>query len=195
MVWTPANVNSRDAQLAEILHLADTRIATAYRIPPPLLSLDGAAGPQGSTEAVMQLWFATGAGFCANLIEDGFGRLFGLKGYPDEYVELDFSALLRASQKDRIEALARGVQGGIYAPNEARALEDLPGMPFGDEPRVQSQVVPLSAWAEPPPPMPASDAAPAAPAAESDQPPPANENVGPKALAAFRREMRHAGTA
>jgi HK97 family phage portal protein len=169
MIWTPANVNSRDAQLAEILHLADTRIATAYRIPPPLLSLDGAAGPQGSTEAVMQLWFATGAGFCANLLEDGFGRLFGLKGYPDEYVELDFSALLRASQKDRIEALARGVQGGIYAPNEARALEDLPAAKDGDEPRVQQQVVPLSAWSDPPPATPRPDA-PAAPPPAGDAP-------------------------
>lgn len=165
--WTAATVNSRDAQLAEILRLSDARIASAYRIPPPLLSLESSTGPQGSTESVMQFWIATGAGFCANLIEDGVGRLFGLKGYPDEYVELDFTALLRANFRDRIEGLARGVQGGIFSPNEARALEDLPAMPFGDEPRVQQQVVPLSAWAEPPPATPRPDAPPAAPPADA----------------------------
>ena len=46
--------------------------------------------------------------------------------------------------KDRIESLARGVQGGIFAPNEARNPEGLDSGPFGDEPRVQQQVVPLS---------------------------------------------------
>ena len=37
------------------------------------------------------------------------------------------------------------MQGGIFAPNEARELEGLDSVEFGDEPRVQQQVVPLSA--------------------------------------------------
>jgi guanyl-specific ribonuclease Sa len=37
------------------------------------------------------------------------------------------------------------VQSGIYSPNEARASEDLDAVAFGDEPRTQAQVVPLSA--------------------------------------------------
>jgi len=161
--WSSAIVNSRDAQLAEFLQIADQRIATAYRVPLAILSLMTGQGPQGSTESLMQFWVATGLGFAANHIEDAFGRLFGLAGWPDDYVELDLEALLRANFKDRIEALARGVQGGIFAPNEARAREDYPKAPFGDEPRVQQQVVPLSAWANTPPATPAPDAPPAAP--------------------------------
>ena len=160
--WKPAIVTSRDAQVAELLQANDLRIATAYRVPLPLLSLTE-PGPQASTESLMQFWVATGLGFCANHIEDPIGRLFGLSGWPDEYLELDMEALLRANFKDRIEGLARGVQGGIYAPNEARAREDLPNMPFGDEPRVQQQVVPLSAWAKTPPATPAPDAPPPSP--------------------------------
>jgi hypothetical protein len=58
---------------------------------------------------------------------------------------------------DRVEALARGVQGGIYSPNEARSLEDLPAAKDGDEPRVQQQVIPLSFASNPPaPPAPQS---------------------------------------
>ena len=53
--------------------------------------------------------------------------------------------LLRSAQKDRIGALVRAVQGGVYAPNEARNLEGLDSVEYGDEPRVQQQVVPLSA--------------------------------------------------
>jgi hypothetical protein len=78
-----------------------------------------------------------------------------LSGLPDEYLELDTAALQRSNFKDRIAALAQGVQGGIYAPNEARALEDLPEAEDGDEPRVQQQVVPLSFGAKPPAPAPA----------------------------------------
>jgi len=168
MKWVPAVVNSRDAQLAEFLQISDQRIATAYRVPLPMLSLQNSAGPQGSTESMMGFWVSTGLGSGANLIEDGFGRLFALAGWPDDYLELDLEALLRANFRDRIEGLARGVQGGIFSPNEARAKEDLPAMPFGDEPRVQQQIVPLSAWDKVPEPTPRPDAPPSAPPAGAD---------------------------
>src|SRR5262249_45032629 len=80
-----------------------------------------------------------------NHIEQSFDRLFGLEGEPAEYTEFSTDALLRSNLKDRIEALARAVQSGIYSPNEARAAEDLAAVPYGDEPRVQAQVIPLSA--------------------------------------------------
>jgi hypothetical protein len=38
---------------------------------------------------------------------------------------IDTSALLRSAQKDRIDALVRGVQDSIYSPHEARNLEGL----------------------------------------------------------------------
>jgi hypothetical protein len=53
---------------------------------------------------------------------------------------------LRSSFQTRIEGLVRGVQGGIFAPNEARNTEGLPSVEGGDEPRVQQQVVPLTYW-------------------------------------------------
>jgi HK97 family phage portal protein len=150
--WQPATTTSRDAQLAETLQIADQRIATAFRMPLSLLSLVSGQGPQGSTEGLMQFWIASGLGFALNHIEEAVGRFFGLSGLPDEYLELDTAALQRSNFKDRIAALAQGVQGGIYAPNEARALEDLPEADDGDEPRVQQQVVPLSFGAKPPAP-------------------------------------------
>lgn len=195
--WQQVSTTSRDAQLAELLQIADGRIATAYRIPLPLLSLWGAQVQAGG-EDQMRFWVAGAFGFALNHVEDAIGRFFALPGWPAEYLEFDTAALLRSNQKDRIASLAQGVQGGIYSPNEARALEDLPAAEDGDEPRVQQQVVPLSAWSQPPPQTPRPDA-PAAPDAPTA--PPANENdsqdtAAAKAagIAAIRRSV-HAGTA
>lgn len=190
--WNATNVNSRDAQLAEMLSLADQRIATVYRVPLSILSLMSGQGPQGSTESLMQFWLATGFGFCANHIEEAFGRMFGLAGWPDEYVEFDTSALLRSAFKDRIEGLAAGVKGGIYAVNDARAIEELPKVEGGDEPRVQQQDVPLSAWGKPPPAPPAPPAEPAPPASPPPQGEPNNDGQRAAIAADLLRRYRDA---
>lgn len=82
----------------------------------------------------MMFWLASGLGFCLNHVEQAFDKLFNLAGEPDEYCELNTAALLRSDQKDRIESLVRGVQGGIYSPNEASNSEGFDDVPFGDEP-------------------------------------------------------------
>jgi HK97 family phage portal protein len=163
----------KDAATAEMLKLSNEHIALAFRIPLQVLGLGGTN--LSSTELLMQSWVASGLGFALNHIEEAIGLLFALKGQPDEYCEFDTAALLRSAMKDRIEALARGVQGGIFAPNEARQQEGLDAVKFGDEPRVQQQVVPLSAAAN----IPAAPAAPAAPpaaASPADKPPPAKKS-------------------
>jgi HK97 family phage portal protein len=183
----PWGIAGKDAQVAEIMKLNADQIALAFRIPLQILGLASTA--YQSTEALMQLWIASGLGFALNHIEESFGLLFQLKGVPDEYLELDTAALLRSMFKDRIEGLARAVQGGILAPNEARNLEGYDDVKFGDEPRVQQQVVPLSAAAaipvKPPgapgsgahpPPAPGPGAPPSA-AGETDQPKDYDDNV------------------
>jgi HK97 family phage portal protein len=164
----PWAVGGKDAATAEILKISNENIALAFRIPLQILGLSTA--PVASTEILMQSWIASGLGFCLNHIEEAFGLLFDLDGQPDEYVEFDTAALLRSAMKDRIDALARGVIGGIYAPNEARELEGLKSVPFGDEPRVQQQVVPLSAASKIPA-APAPGAAPPSPAPPPPSPP------------------------
>jgi HK97 family phage portal protein len=167
----PWSFGGKDAATAEMLKLSNENIALAFRIPLQILGLSGGTS-YGSTEALMQFWLASGLGFCLNHVEEAFGLLFELKGQPDEYLEFDTAALLRTAMKDRIEALVRGVQGGIFAPNEARNQEGLDNVKFGDEPRVQQQVVPLSAAEGIPsaPPAPGAKPAPSAP----DEKPPAS---------------------
>jgi HK97 family phage portal protein len=182
----PWSVGGRDAATAEILKLSNEHIALAFRIPLQILGLGGTN--YASTELLMQSWVASGLGFCLNHVEEALGVLFMLKGQPDEYVEFDTQALLRSAMKDRIEALARGVQGGIYAPNEARQQEGLDAVKFGDEPRVQQQVVPLSAAAAIPA-APAPNAAPPAAPQLAPHPTPLPPEKGNRDV--IQREVRN----
>jgi HK97 family phage portal protein len=159
---SPWSAPPKDAQIAEIMKIAETHIALVFRIPLPVLGL-GTSHTFRSTETLMRFWIATGLGFVLNHIEEAFGLLFRLSGQPDEYVEFNTAALLRSDFKDRLTAMKEAVLGGIYAPNEARNIEGLDDVPFGDEPRVQQQQVPLSAAGKIPP-VPGPPSAPPAPA-------------------------------
>ena len=139
------SINANDSQLADVMKLTEQRIALAYRVPMQILGLGGTNFT--TTEALMQFWLANSLGFALNHIEESIGKFFDLKGYPDEYLEFDTSALLRSNFKERIEGLVRATQGGVFSFNEARRIEGYPEVKYGDEPRVQQQLVPLSAAA------------------------------------------------
>ena len=165
----PWGMPAKDAQVAELLKMSNENIALVYRVPLQVLGIGQHSFR--STELLMASWIATGLGFALNHIEEAIGCFFGLRGQPEEYCEFDTAALLRSDTKDRIDALARGVQGGIFSPNEAREKENLDRVPFGDSPRVQAQVVPLEAAGSIPA-APSSHASPAAPAAPGGEPSP-----------------------
>lgn len=157
------SANAVDSQLAEIMKMNEQHIALAFRIPLQILGIGGINF--ASTELLMQTWLAGALGFCLNHVEEAFGKLFALGGQPDDYLELNTNVLLRSAFKDRMDGLSKGTLGGIIAPDEARESEGYPKVPggFGKEPRVQQQVVPLSAAAGIPS-APAPSAAPSAPA-------------------------------
>lgn len=150
----PVTSTANDGQLADMLKMSEQNVALAFRMPLQVLGLGGTTF--ASTELLMQSWIASGLGFALNHIEEAFGQLFRLKGVPDEYLELDTRALLRSAYRDQLEALRTGVIGGIYSPDEARGMLDLPAVPggHGAMPRVQQQVVPLSYGTDMKPPDP-----------------------------------------
>lgn len=141
------NATAENSQLAEIMKMSEQRVALAYRVPLQILGLGTTTF--NTTESLMQSWLAGALGFCLNHVEETIGKMFGLAGQPDEYLEFNTAALLRSAFKDRVDGLVRGVQGGVFSPDEARALESYPKVKggHGEEPRVQQQLVPLSAAA------------------------------------------------
>jgi HK97 family phage portal protein len=185
----PWAMGGKDAAIADIAKMSKENIALVYRVPLAILGLGNTTF--ASTELLMQAWIATGLGFALNHVEESFDQLFNMDGQPDEYVEFSTEPLLRSQFKDRIETMAKAVVGGIFSPNEARNAEGLDNVPFGDEPRVQQQVVPLSQVGETPP-APAPNAPPAPPSA----PPQPQPQAKPKPPAPkgnsdeFNREVR-----
>jgi HK97 family phage portal protein len=174
----------KDAELADILKLTQQNIAMAFSIPLQILGIG--TETKGSTEELMNFWLARSLGFLLNHIEEAIGKKFKLKGVPDEYLELNTIALLRSNRRDRIATLSSGVLGGIYSPNEARKEEELPAVEAGDEPRVQQQVVPLSA-ANQIQPAPGPHSAPPAPAPQLPQPKKLLELTDEATISARRR--------
>jgi HK97 family phage portal protein len=165
----PWTTGGRDAQIAELLKLSDQHVAMAFGVPLEVLGLGDAR--YANAEALMTQWVASGLGFALAHVEASFDQMFRLTGEPRDYTEFDTSALLRSAFKDRVDALTKGVLGGLYSPNEARAFEGLAPAEYGDEPRLQAQVVPLSAVGK-------IDPAPAAPAAPVAIAPPARRLSG-----------------
>jgi len=179
----PIGSSAKDSELADMLKLSDQAIANVYRVPLQVLGIGGTT--YASTEALMQSWRAGGLGFLLNHIEEAVGLLFNLRGQPDEYLELDTSALLRSAFKDRVDGWVAGVKGGIFSRNEARQDFEQAPVEFGDEPWVQQQDIPLSvagdAAKNPPPPSP--------PAPPEPAPTPEQQRA---ALALFEKDLREA---
>lgn len=167
--WTPLELSAPDTQLIDFYKLSIADIARALRVPLPLIGVMDSA-TFNNAEVLMQFWKASGLGWLLEHIELSLDKFFDLPR--DQYCELDADALLRSEFKSRIDALVRGVQGGVFSPNEARATEGLPAVDGGDMPRVQQQLVALD-WE---PPEPAAPAAPAEPPA-NDPPPDAGEST------------------
>lgn len=146
-----------DTMLADLLKMSDQNVALAFRMPLQILGIGGT--PFASTEALMSSWKAMGLGFCLNHIEEAFGLLFRLKGFPEEYIEFDTNALLRSSFKEMLDALSNGTRR-VMRINEARRFIDLPAVDGGNEILVQQQDIPLSMAGKVPAPAakpPASD--------------------------------------
>lgn len=153
-----------DQLLADLLKMSDQNVALAFRVPLQILGIGGT--PFASTEALMSSWKAMGLGFALNHIEEAFGLLFRLKGFPEEYVEFDTNALLRSSFKEMIDALSSGTRR-VMKINEGRRFLDLPAVPGGDEILVQQQDIPLSMAGKVP--APAASKPPAADAEDPEQ--------------------------
>ena len=143
MKWQPMSLTSQDAQMVEAFGMTVESISRVFRVPLPMIN--SMAGSTFNNAEAMGAWFlSSGLGFLLEHIELEINRLFGLPF--KEHTNFQTRALLRSDWKTQIEALSEGVINGIYSPNEARAMQGLGAVEDGDEPRVQQQVVPLSAW-------------------------------------------------
>lgn len=176
MKWKPVTMSAADAAIIESYRMTIADIARVYRVPLAIINELGDA-TLNNVASLTQFWLSTGLGYMLESIEAALDTLFGLPA--NEYTEFDTSTLLRVDFRARVEGLTRGIVGGLFSPNEARAEVNLPAVEGGELPRVQQQQVPLD-WEPPPTAAPAPAPPPATPEDNAE---------AAKTLAAIRRRV------
>lgn len=185
MEWTPMDMTAVDAELIKSYNLTERQVAQIFRVPPFLLGDLEKASFQ-NVESLTRFFLGSGLGFYIDHLEEAFTRFFNLP--VNEHILFDVEeAFLRADLKERAEAYGKMVQNGIAAPNELRRRENLPPVEFGDEPRVQQQLVPLSFGMnlQAPP-------APGAPPGGSPEPKPESPEEEEAKILLFTRDLKKA---
>lgn len=110
---------------------------------PPVFLGDLSKGNFANTEQQdLQLAKHTITHWAVSLEDELNLKLFGQRRR-SRYIKHQLDALQRGAFKDRIEAMARGIQTGQLMPDEARALENRPPKPHGDKLYIQGATVPL----------------------------------------------------
>lgn len=128
-------VSPEDAQWLDSKRFGVSEIARFYGVPPHLIADASNSTSWGSGLAEQNIAFGQfSLRPWSERIEDGHGRLLTSHGLPDVFVKLNLDALLRASLSDRYESYQVGIESRFLTINEARRLEDLPPVPWGDEP-------------------------------------------------------------
>ena len=129
------SLQPNDSQFIETRAFQVPDIARIFGVPPHLIADASNSTSWGSGLAEQNLAFGQfSLRPWIERIEDGLSRLLTLEGLPAVFTKLNLDALLRASLKDRYDADAVGIQNGFLTINEARALEDLAPVPWGDTP-------------------------------------------------------------
>lgn len=152
--WKATQMSAVDAEVIALYALQKQDVASVYRVPLYMLG-DMTKMTFNNVETIQRHFYASCLGFYLEHIETALDDFFGLP--EDEFMEFDVeSGLMRAEFKERIAALTSGIQGGCFAPNEARLKEGLKKVEGGDTVFLQKQMVPITVAANPPPePVPA----------------------------------------
>lgn len=122
---TPLNLSTNaDAQLAENRSYSEKEVAKIYRVPLYMLGKDDSKftnQEQANTfflQHTLTPWLVR--------IQQYFDRLLTYPFRNDHYVEFDTDSMLRADYKSRMEMYSKGLQSGIYTPNQIYIKENLP---------------------------------------------------------------------
>ncbi len=132
MEYEPIAMNSEDAQWIESRKLSQRDIAMFFGVPPHMIGDTEKTTSWGSGIEQQSI------GFISFTLEDHLTMweqtvdLSLLDANPDLYARFNRAALVRGDIKARWEAYVRGMQWGVWSPNEVRGLEDANPREGGD---------------------------------------------------------------
>jgi HK97 family phage portal protein len=144
----PIGLDPEKAQMVDARRFQVEEIARVYSLPPVFLQ-DLTNGTFSNTEQQDLFFVKHLVGQWAKALEEEMNlKLFGQRN-GGRYVEHNLDGLLRGDFATRMAGLATGIQNAVLTPNEARALENRPAMPEGDDLLIQGATVPLGSQPDP----------------------------------------------
>jgi HK97 family phage portal protein len=183
LTYTPMTMTAVDAQLIDQLKWGDERICATYHVPGYLVGI-GPAPPYTDLQSMLLQYYATCLQGLIENLETLLDEGLELPRTPQEYhVEFDLTALLRMDSKTQVDNATKGILGGLWSPNEARAEFDKPPVEGGDTVYLQNQQWSLASLSRRDAQMPAPSTSAPAPPAE----PAAVKNLTEEAETRFRR--------
>ncbi len=127
--WNGVSMDNDTAQFIDSRKMQRNEIAMLYRVPPHLVSDVERSTSWGTGIAEQNLGFLTYTLLpWIRRLETALTATLA-KG---EFLRFNFDGLLRADQKARYEAYAKGRQFGWLSTNDIRRLEDMPPIEGGD---------------------------------------------------------------
>ncbi|KMY63331.1 phage portal protein [Geobacillus stearothermophilus] len=143
--FKPISLTMSDAQFLENTELTIRQIATAFGIKMHQLNDLSRATHTNVAEQQRQFYVDTLLPILTMYEQEMTYKLF-LDSELDAgyYVKFNVDSMLRSDIKTRYEAYGIGIEKGFITPNEARALEEKPPLPGGDQLVFNGNVIPLT---------------------------------------------------
>jgi len=160
------SITPEEAQFLSTRQFTVPDVARVYGVPPHLIADASNSTSWGSGLAEQNSAFGQfSLRAWTERLEEAHNRLLWRDGLFDYCTELDMDAVLRASFKERMEAVQIALGAEVMVVNEARKGEGLEPVPWGDKPiRLQTSSTPAPPAPQPTPPQPIPAPAPPAPA-------------------------------
>ena len=136
------SLTSVDSQIIEAFNMTINDVARAFRVPLPLVQQHAEGSTYNNVEQLYAQWLSGGLGFMVEHVEQNFNAFFALPR--TQGTEFSTDSLLRTDFKGKVDGYTKGIQGGLFTPDEARSKFDgLKPIPNGDVAYMQQQMVPL----------------------------------------------------
>lgn len=141
----PLNIKMTDAQFMELKKYNALQIAAACGIKPQQIN-DYEKASYASAEAQQLAFYVDTQLYILKQYEEelGFKLLTPAERAAGLFFKFNFQSTLRVELQKQIESLSQGVQNGIYTPNEARALLDMPRLEGSDVLMVNGNMIPVT---------------------------------------------------
>lgn len=141
---TPLNMKLSDSQFNEVKQYTALQIASAFGIKPNQIG-DYSKSSYASAEAQqLDFYIETMLYIIKQYEEELTDKLLTDKRREmGQHFKFNTSVVLRADQETQMKTLSTAVTNGVYTPNEARRLLDMPDREGGDQLYVNGNVMPL----------------------------------------------------